>query len=96
MSNDTRANLDSVLEIGTDKRNFRSNNRGGKRKRGGPGAKPTSLVAAGAPATLINPTPTTVQANITPTPITATVTSASVTPIVPQPQASQPPPQIVQ
>lgn len=34
MANDPKANLDTLLEIGTDKRNNRSsNNRGGKRKR---------------------------------------------------------------
>lgn len=32
-SNDVKANLDSVLEISMDKRNAKSNNRGGKRKR---------------------------------------------------------------
>jgi selenocysteine-specific translation elongation factor len=34
IGNETRATLDSVLEIGTDKRNYKPNNRGGKRKRG--------------------------------------------------------------
>lgn len=32
-SNDMKANLDSVLEISMDKRNVKSSNRGGKRKR---------------------------------------------------------------
>jgi hypothetical protein len=32
-TNEVKANLDSVLEISIDKRNVKSNNRGGKRKR---------------------------------------------------------------
>lgn len=32
-TNEVKANLDSVLEISMDKRNAKSNNRGGKRKR---------------------------------------------------------------
>lgn len=32
-SNEVKANLESVLEISVDKRNVKSNNRGGKRKR---------------------------------------------------------------
>jgi hypothetical protein len=33
VNNDVKANLDSVLEIGTDKRNSKNSNRGGKRKK---------------------------------------------------------------
>lgn len=51
-SNEVKANLDSVLEISVDKRNVKSNNRGGKRKRNnlnagsepGDGAASTSSV----------------------------------------------------
>lgn len=32
-NNEVKANLDSVLEIGTDKRNSKNSNRGGKRKK---------------------------------------------------------------
>jgi hypothetical protein len=33
VNGDVKANLDSVLEIGTDKRNSKNSNRGGKRKK---------------------------------------------------------------